>query len=45
LINFALFDLVGGLLSPRIRGLGKITLVRDDTPPRRPSATRTPVRC
>jgi TnpA family transposase len=32
LINFALFDLVGKLLSPRIRDLGKITLVRDDTP-------------
>ncbi|MFC9975592.1 Tn3 family transposase [Spirillospora sp. NPDC127200] len=32
LINFALFDLVGMVLSPRIRDLGKITLVRDDTP-------------
>ena len=32
LINFALFDLVGKVLSPRIRDLGKITLVRDDTP-------------
>ncbi len=32
LVNFALFDLVGKLLSPRIRDLGKITLVRDDTP-------------
>lgn len=32
LINFALFDLVGKQLSPRIRDLGKITLVRDDTP-------------
>ena len=32
LINFALFDLVGKILSPRIRDLGKITMVRDDTP-------------
>jgi TnpA family transposase len=32
LINFALFDLVGKQLSPRIRDLGKITLVRDETP-------------
>ncbi|MEQ4724612.1 Tn3 family transposase [Nonomuraea sp. B19D2] len=32
LINFALFDLVGKLLSPRIRDLGKITMIRDDTP-------------
>jgi TnpA family transposase len=32
LINFALFDLVGKVLSPRIRDLGKITLIRDDTP-------------
>jgi hypothetical protein len=32
LVNFALFDLVGKLLSPRIRDLGKITLIRDDTP-------------
>ncbi|MFI9597714.1 Tn3 family transposase [Nonomuraea sp. NPDC052265] len=32
LINFALFDLVGKLLSPRIRDLGKITLIRDETP-------------
>ena len=31
LINFALFDLVGKVLSPRIRDLGKITMVRDDT--------------
>ncbi|MEO7195939.1 MAG: Tn3 family transposase [Pseudonocardiaceae bacterium] len=31
LINFALFDLVGKVLSPRIRDLGKITLCRDDT--------------
>ncbi len=32
LINFALFDLAGKLLSPRIRDLGKITLIRDGTP-------------
>ena len=32
LINFALFNLVGKVLSPRIRDLGKITMVRDDTP-------------
>ena len=32
LINFALFDLAGKLLSPRIRDLGKITLIRDATP-------------
>ncbi|MEU4381746.1 Tn3 family transposase [Micromonospora echinofusca] len=32
LINFALFDLVGKALTPRIRDLGKVTLCRDDTP-------------
>jgi hypothetical protein len=32
LINFALLDLVGKVLSPRIRDLGKITMIRDDTP-------------
>jgi hypothetical protein len=32
LINFALFDLVGKALTPRIRDLGKITMCRDDTP-------------
>jgi TnpA family transposase len=32
LINFALFDLVGKMLSPRIRDLGKITMIRDGTP-------------
>jgi len=32
LINFALFDLVGKVLSPRIRDLGRITLIRDGTP-------------
>nr|WP_243715358.1 Tn3 family transposase [Micromonospora sp. KC207] len=32
LVNFALFDLVGKALTPRIRDLGKITLCRDDTP-------------
>ncbi len=31
-VNFALFNLVGLLLSPRIRDLGKITLCRTDTP-------------
>ncbi|MFD1931175.1 MULTISPECIES: Tn3 family transposase [Nonomuraea] len=31
LVNFALFDLVGKLLSPRIRDLGKITLIRNET--------------
>lgn len=31
LINFALFDLVGKTLTPRIRDLGKITLTRADT--------------
>lgn len=31
-MNFALFDLVGLLLSPRIRDLGKITLCRTGTP-------------
>ncbi|WP_433519499.1 Tn3 family transposase [Nonomuraea sp. CA-143628] len=35
LINFALFDLVGKRLSPRIRDLGKIILIRDDAPPLR----------
>jgi TnpA family transposase len=32
LVNFALFDLVGMQLSPRIRDLGNITMVRNDTP-------------
>ncbi|WP_345353889.1 Tn3 family transposase [Actinoallomurus liliacearum] len=32
LVNFGLFDLVGKALTPRIRDLGKITLLRDDTP-------------
>src|SRR5260370_2526 len=32
LINCALFDLVGKVLSPRVRDLGKITMIRDDTP-------------
>lgn len=31
LVNFALFGLVGLLLSPRIRDLGKITLCRTGT--------------
>ncbi len=45
LINFALFGLVGKVLSPRIRDLGKITLCRDNTPPRSPNSTRTPDPC
>jgi TnpA family transposase len=32
LINFGLFDLVGKALTPRMRDLTRITLVRDDTP-------------
>jgi hypothetical protein len=32
LINFGLFDLVGKALTPRMRDLTKVTLVRDDTP-------------
>jgi TnpA family transposase len=32
LINFGLFDLVGKVLTPQMRDLTKITLVRDDTP-------------
>ncbi|MEQ4726229.1 Tn3 family transposase [Nonomuraea sp. B19D2] len=32
LINFSLFDLVGKRLTPRMRDLTKVTLVRDDTP-------------
>ncbi|GII94365.1 DDE transposase [Sinosporangium siamense] len=32
LINFALFDLVGKALTPRMRDLTRITLVRDGTP-------------
>lgn len=32
LINFALFDLVGKALTPRLRDLTRVTLVRDDTP-------------
>ncbi len=31
-MNFGLFDLVGKSLTPRIRDLGKITLVRGDSP-------------
>lgn len=40
LINFALFDLVGLALSPRIRDLGKITLARTGT--RSETTTRHP---
>jgi TnpA family transposase len=32
MVNFGLFDLVGKSLTPRIRDLGKITLVRGDSP-------------
>ena len=32
LINFGMFDLVGKALTPRMRDLTKVTLVRDDTP-------------
>lgn len=32
LINFALFDLVGKALTPRVRDLTRVTLVRDGTP-------------
>ena len=32
LVNFGLFDLVGKSLTPGIRDLGKITLVRDNSP-------------
>ena len=32
LVNLGLFDLVGKSLTPRIRDLGKITLVRGDSP-------------
>ncbi|WP_318528368.1 Tn3 family transposase [Nonomuraea gerenzanensis] len=32
LINFALFDLVGKALTPRLRDLTRVTLVRDETP-------------
>jgi TnpA family transposase len=32
LINFALFDLVGKVLTPRLRDLTRVTLVRDETP-------------
>jgi TnpA family transposase len=32
LINYALFDLVGKALTPRMRDLTRVTLVRDDTP-------------
>ncbi|GAA5768103.1 Tn3 family transposase [Streptosporangium roseum] len=32
LVNFGLFDLVGKSLTPRVRDLGKITMVRGDSP-------------
>ncbi len=37
-MNFGLFDLVGKSFTPRIRDLGKITLVRGDSP----AATNAP---
>ena len=45
MVNFALFNLVGLLLSPRIRDLGKITLYRTGTPGTWQPASRTPGRC
>ena len=45
LINFALFDLVGLQLSPRIRDLGKITLYRTGRMPTLCAPTRRPRRC
>ncbi|WP_250904995.1 Tn3 family transposase [Nonomuraea sp. NEAU-A123] len=32
LVNFGLFDLVGKILTPRMRDLGRITMLRVDTP-------------
>ena len=40
LANFALFDLVGLQLSPRIRDLGKITLYRTGREPNGPLPVR-----
>jgi hypothetical protein len=45
LANFALFDLVGRQLSPRIRDLGKITCVGQGRGRSSRAATRTPERC
>jgi len=45
LANFALFDLVGKQLSPRIRDLGKITLYRSGRRPTSSAGTRVPNRC
>jgi len=45
LINFALFDLVGKALTPRMRDLTRVTLVRDVTPTEIARATRMPGRC
>ena len=45
LANFALFDLVGMQLSPRIRDLGKITLCRPGRGRTTSAATRTRARC
>ncbi len=42
LANFALFDLVGKQLSPRIRDLGKITLYRTGPAPTSSTGTRAP---
>jgi len=40
LVNFALFDLVGKALTPRIRDLGRVALCRDDT--KKATAARYP---
>lgn len=45
LVNFALFDLLGLQLSPRIRDLGKITLHRIDGRPAPRPTTRASGRC
>jgi TnpA family transposase len=45
LVNFGLFDQVGKSLTPRIRDLGKITLVRATPRPPPTRCIRTPGRC
>nr|WP_280244213.1 Tn3 family transposase [Nocardia abscessus] len=45
LVNFALFDLLGMQLSPRIRDLGKITLYRPVPPADAEARSRTQDRC
>lgn len=42
LIKFALFDLVGKALTPRMRDLARVTLVRDGAPAEIRSATAGP---